>query len=214
MEHPETPEKQRGFGPYYEGISTFFFSPNRGKRSICIDLKQPEGADLVRKLAREVDVVTENFRPGSMDRLGLGYEALREENPRLIYAALSGFGQSGPYSQMPAVDAVAQAMGGTMSLNGERNGPADARGREHGRHGRGAVPGNGHPGGAARAGCHRRGANARCGADGGADGAVRERHRAAIRVRRTPDAERQPACAGGAVRYPSRRRTGTSSSRT
>lgn len=119
VEHPETPEKLRGFGPYHEGISTFFFSVNRGKRGICVDLKDPEGKDLVKRLAREADVVAENFRPGTMDRLGLGYAALSAENPRLIYAALSGFGQTGPYSQYAAVDAVAQAMGGTMSLNGE-----------------------------------------------------------------------------------------------
>lgn len=119
VEYPDNDEKQRGFGPYYEGISTFFFSVNRGKRSICIDLKTEEGKDLVRRLAREVDVLAENFRPGTMDRLGLGYEALRKENPRLIYAALSGYGQTGPYSQYAAVDVVAQAMGGTMALNGE-----------------------------------------------------------------------------------------------
>lgn len=123
VEYPETHEKERGFGPYLDGISTFFFSPNRGKKGIAIDLKAPEGKALVKRLARTADVVTENFRPGTMDRLGLGYRALREENPRLIYAALSGFGQTGPYSSMAAVDAVAQAMGGTMSLNGEKGGP-------------------------------------------------------------------------------------------
>lgn len=123
VEYPETHEKERGFGPYADGISTFFFSPNRGKKGIAIDLKAPEGKDLVKRLARQADVVTENFRPGTMDRLGLGYRALREVNPRLIYAALSGFGQTGPYSSMAAVDAVAQAMGGTMSLNGEKGGP-------------------------------------------------------------------------------------------
>ena len=123
VEYPETHEKERGFGPYHQGISTFFFSPNRGKRGICIDLKAPEGKDLVLRLAREADVVAENFRPGTMDRLGLGYASLRKENPRLVYAALSGFGQTGPYSQKSAVDAVAQAMGGTMSLNGEHGAP-------------------------------------------------------------------------------------------
>ncbi len=119
VEYPENDEKQRGFGPYFDGISTFFFSVNRGKKSICIDLKTAEGKDIVRRLAREVDVIAENFRPGTMDRLGLGYEALRKENPRLIYAALSGYGQTGPYSQYAAVDVVAQAMGGTMALNGD-----------------------------------------------------------------------------------------------
>ena len=123
VEYPENDEKQRGFGPYHDGISTFFFSPNRGKRGICIDLKTVAGNELVKRLARVADVVTENFRPGTMDKLGLGFEALRNENPRLIYAALSGFGQTGPYSKMVAVDAVAQAMGGTMALNGEADGP-------------------------------------------------------------------------------------------
>ena len=122
VEYPETHEKERGFGPYHDGISTFFFSPNRGKLGIAIDLKTPEGKDLVKRLAREADVVCENFRPGTMDRLGLGWDVLRVENPRLIYGALSGFGQTGPYSSMVAVDAVAQAMGGTMALNGEADG--------------------------------------------------------------------------------------------
>lgn len=123
VEYPDNDEKQRGFGPYHDGISTFFFSVNRGKQGICIDLKTPEGQALVKRLVREADIVTENFRPGTMDRVGLGFEALRKENPRLIYAALSGFGQTGPYRDMVAVDAVAQAMGGTMGLNGERDGP-------------------------------------------------------------------------------------------
>ncbi|GBD23671.1 Acetyl-CoA:oxalate CoA-transferase [bacterium HR29] len=123
VEYPKLEERQRGFGPYFEGISTFFFSPNRGKKGICIDLRREEGKQLVLELVRHVDVVAENFRPGTMERLGLGYERLRAENPRLIYAALSGFGQTGPYRDLPAVDAVAQAMGGTMSLNGEPDGP-------------------------------------------------------------------------------------------
>ncbi|MBK7127146.1 MAG: CoA transferase [Dehalococcoidia bacterium] len=123
VEYPETHEKERGFGPYHDGISTFFFSANRGKKGIAIDLKTEDGKALVKRLARRADVVAENFRPGTMDRLGLGYSALREVNPRLIYAALSGFGQTGPYSAMAAVDAVAQAMGGTLSLNGEADGP-------------------------------------------------------------------------------------------
>ena len=123
VEYPATHEKERGFGPYYEGISTFFFSPNRGKKGICIDLKAPEGKALVLDLAQQVDFVTENFRPGTMRKLGLDYGALRAVNPRIIYGALSGFGQTGPYSQMAAVDAVAQAIGGTMALNGDEDGP-------------------------------------------------------------------------------------------
>lgn len=123
VEHPATTEKERGFGPYHQGISTFFFSVNRGKRGIAIDLKAPEGRELVLRLAARADVVTENFRPGTMDRLGLGYEELRRINPRLIYAALSGYGRTGPYSPYAAVDAVAQAMGGPMSLNGHPDEP-------------------------------------------------------------------------------------------
>lgn len=123
VEYPSAHEKERGFGPYHEGISTFFFSVNRGKKGIAIDLKAPEGRALVRQLAGAADVVCENFRPGTMDRLGLGYEALRAVNPRLIYAALSGYGQTGPYSQYAAVDVVAQAMGGTLSQNGEPDMP-------------------------------------------------------------------------------------------
>ncbi len=123
VEYPAVHEKERGFGPYFEGISTFFFSVNRGKKGIAVDLKTEAGRDLVKRLAAAADVVTENFRPGAMDRLGLGYNALREVNPRLIYGALSGFGQTGPYSQLAGVDAVAQAMGGTMDLNGEAGGP-------------------------------------------------------------------------------------------
>jgi CoA:oxalate CoA-transferase len=123
VEYPDLEEKQRGFGPYYEGISTFFFSPNRGKKGICIDLKALEGKALVKRLARCADLVTENFRPGTMEKLGLGYAVLSAENPRLIYGALSGFGQTGPYAHMAGVDAIAQAMGGTMSLNGEAGGP-------------------------------------------------------------------------------------------
>ncbi len=116
-------EKLRGFGPYYKGVSTFFFSPNRGKKGIAIDLATDAGRHLVRKLVKTADVVAENFRPGSMKRHGLDYESLREVNPRIIYGALSGFGQTGPYSEPAAVDAVAQAMGGTMSLNGAAGGP-------------------------------------------------------------------------------------------
>lgn len=123
VEYPQSHEKERGFGPYHDGISTFFFSPNRGKKGISIDLKAPEGKALVLELVKQVDVVAENFRPGTMQKLGLDYEALRKVNPRLIYGALSGFGQTGPYSQMAAVDAVAQAMGGTMGLNGDAGGP-------------------------------------------------------------------------------------------
>jgi CoA:oxalate CoA-transferase len=123
VEYPGLTPRQRGFGPYKDGVSTFFFSPNRGKKGICLDLRSDQGRAIVRGLVERVDVLVENFRPGTMARLGLDYQALQPLNPRLVYASLSGFGQTGPYSQKPAVDAVAQAMGGTMSLNGEAEGP-------------------------------------------------------------------------------------------
>jgi len=123
IEHPRVTEKQRGFGPYYEGISTFLFSVNRGKQGICIDLKDTDGRELAKKLAGKADILVENFRPGTMGKLGLDYDSLHLEYPQLIYAALSGFGQTGPYKNLSAVDAVAQAMGGTMSLNGEMDAP-------------------------------------------------------------------------------------------
>ena len=111
-------EHQRGLGPYVDGLSTFFFATARGKKGICIDLASPAGADIARRLAAEADVVVNNFRPGTMERHGLGYEDLRASNPGLIWAAISGYGQTGPSRHLPSADPIAQAMGGTMSLNG------------------------------------------------------------------------------------------------
>ncbi len=112
----------RAFGPFRNGVSAYFASVNRGKKGITLDLQTPAGRDVFLRLAEKADVVLENFRPGVMARLGLGYEQLRERNPRLIYAAVSGFGQTGPYAHRPAYDAVIQAMGGIMSLTGEEGG--------------------------------------------------------------------------------------------
>jgi CoA:oxalate CoA-transferase len=123
VEYPGLTPRQRGFGPYKDGVSTFFFSPNRGKKGICLDMRSEAGREIVLGLVRQVDVLAENFRPGTMAKLTLDYDSVRELNPRLVYASLSGFGQTGPYSQKPAVDAVAQAVGGTMSLNGDAAGP-------------------------------------------------------------------------------------------
>ena len=116
-------DKSRGTGPLVNGISTYFFSINRGKKSITVDLKKPEGREIIYSLVKSVDIVTENFLPGTMDRLGIGYERLREINPRLIYASVSGFGQTGPYANKPALDIIVQAMGGLMSITGEPEGP-------------------------------------------------------------------------------------------
>ena len=98
------------------GVS--FLAQNPGKRSITLDLKHPKGKEALRRLVKTADVLVENYRPGVMDRLGLGYEALLQDNPRLIYCAISGFGQSGPLRDLPAYDQIIQGMSGVMSITG------------------------------------------------------------------------------------------------
>jgi CoA:oxalate CoA-transferase len=105
------------------GENPYFVNLNRNKRTITIDLKQERGKEIVRRMAKVSDVVVENFRPGVMDRLGLGYQALSALNPALIYAAITGFGKTGPYKDRPAFDFIAQAMSGFMSLNGDQSMP-------------------------------------------------------------------------------------------
>ncbi len=108
-------------GIYREDMENpYFVNLNRSKKSMVLNLKAEEGKEIVRKLARRSDVVVENFRPGVMDRLGLGYQALSRLNPGLVYAAVTGFGQDGPYAHRPAFDFIAQAISGFMSLNGSR----------------------------------------------------------------------------------------------
>lgn len=116
-------DDSRRFGPFIGGASAYFASVNRGKESIALDLKDPGGRAMLHRLLDRADVLVENFRPGAMDRLGLGWDDLHQRHPRLIYAALSGFGQTGPYSGRPAYDIVIQAMGGLMSLTGQPDGP-------------------------------------------------------------------------------------------
>lgn len=100
----------------FMGVS--FLAQNPGKRSITVDFKHPSGKEVFRRLARSADVVVENFRPGVMNRLGLGYESLLQENPKLIYCAISGFGQDGPLRDLPAYDQIIQGMSGVMSITG------------------------------------------------------------------------------------------------
>ncbi|HZJ82877.1 MAG TPA: CaiB/BaiF CoA-transferase family protein [Clostridia bacterium] len=122
IERPGTGDDSRDFGPFVNGESIYFISINRGKKSIAIDLKTKEGKELLLDLVKEVDVLAENFRPGTMEKLGLGYDVLKEANPRLIYAAMSGFGHSGPYSMRAAYDMIVQGMGGIMSITGQPGG--------------------------------------------------------------------------------------------
>jgi CoA:oxalate CoA-transferase len=122
VEMPVTGDDSRHFGPYQNGESAYFMSLNRNKRSMTLNLKTAKGKELLRNLVKKVDVIVENFRPGTMEKLGLGYAELKEINPKIIYAAASGFGHSGPYSKKPAYDGVVQAMGGIMSITGAKDG--------------------------------------------------------------------------------------------
>ncbi len=123
VEVPGSGDDSRSFGPFKDGRSLYFVSINRGKRSLTLNLKDEQGKAVLRKLLAEYDVVVENFRPGVMEKLGFGYETLCEEFPHIIYAASSGYGHSGPYSQRPAYDILAQAGGGLMSVTGWPEGP-------------------------------------------------------------------------------------------
>jgi crotonobetainyl-CoA:carnitine CoA-transferase CaiB-like acyl-CoA transferase len=122
IEPPGTGDDTRLFPPFRDNVSHYFLSVNRGKKSIVIDLKTDAGVALAKDLAAKCDVVIENYRPGVMDRLGLGYAALAALNPRLIYCAISGFGMTGPLRDRPSFDIVLQAMSGALSVNGEAGG--------------------------------------------------------------------------------------------
>ena len=113
----------RGWGPPFAGGEAhFFLGLNRGKRGISIDLKHPEGIELCLKLIDRMDVLIENFRPGAMDRLGLGYEAMHQRNPRLVYCSISGYGQNGPSRDEAAMDLVVQSSSGLLSITGTEQG--------------------------------------------------------------------------------------------
>ncbi|WKZ83162.1 MAG: CoA transferase [Acidimicrobiia bacterium] len=121
---PPGGEWGRGLGPpFLDGVAASFLGMNRNKRGVVVDLKEPGGAEVLLRLAEGCDVVIESFRPGVADRLGIGYEAMSARNPRLVYAAISAFGQSGPWRDRPGVDGVAQAMSGIMSVTGTADGP-------------------------------------------------------------------------------------------
>ena len=123
VEVPGKGDDARHFGPFVEGQSAYFASVNRGKKSIALNLKDVQDRKLFMKLVNKADVLVENYKPGTMEKLDFGWERLHAENARLIYAAVSGFGDSGPYRERPAYDLVAQAMGGIMSLTGNAGEP-------------------------------------------------------------------------------------------
>jgi len=126
VEDPRGGDDSRQYGPFIDGESVYFAAVNRGKESIGLDLKKPEDRAVFEQLLAKCDVVIENFRPGTMDKLGYGWEALHAKYPRLIYCAASGFGHSGPFKYAPAYDMVVQGLGGIMSVTGHE-GPPVAR---------------------------------------------------------------------------------------
>jgi CoA:oxalate CoA-transferase len=123
VEPPDGGDDARHFGPWVGGRSAYFLSLNRGKESVALDLKSDADRGVFLELVRRGDVLVENYRPGTLDRLGLGWEQLRAVNPRLVYAAVSGFGRTGPWSPRPAYDMIVQALGGLMSVTGHPGGP-------------------------------------------------------------------------------------------
>jgi CoA:oxalate CoA-transferase len=123
VEVPDTGDDARHFGPFVNGKSAYFMSLNRGKESIALDLKTADDRAIFDRLLARADVLVENFRPGTMEKLGYGWDVVHARHPALIYAAASGFGHTGPNSERPAYDMVVQAMGGIMSLTGHPGGP-------------------------------------------------------------------------------------------
>ncbi len=131
VERPGRGDDSRGWGPPfvgqpygpYTGESAYFIAANRNKRSVTINLKSPEGQEVVRQLASVSDALVENFRTGVLDGMGLGYENLHALNPRLVYCSISGYGRTGPYAERPGYDFIIQAEGGMMGITGPEEGP-------------------------------------------------------------------------------------------
>ncbi|THD76580.1 CoA transferase [Thalassobius vesicularis] len=119
LEPIEKGDETRNFPPFVNGMSHYYIALNRSKKSVALDLKSPEGVQIAKELAAQSDIVLENFRPGVMDRLGLGYDVLKALNPALIYCSITGFGRNSPHGDKPAFDIVAQALSGVMSVNRE-----------------------------------------------------------------------------------------------
>jgi formyl-CoA transferase len=118
LENPRNGDDSRAFVPKVNGESAYFMNLNRNKRGITLNLKSEQGKELFLNFIDKVDILLENYRPGTMEKLGVGYDVLSKRNPRLIYGCISGFGHYGPYSQMPGYDIISQAMGGLMSTTG------------------------------------------------------------------------------------------------
>jgi len=123
IESIEMGDETRGWGPpFLEGESAYYLCANRNKQGITLNLKTPQGLEILKKLVSDADVVVQNFKPGTLDRLGFGYEEMKKVNEGIILASISGFGATGPYSHLPGYDYIIQAMSGLMSITGEKDG--------------------------------------------------------------------------------------------
>jgi crotonobetainyl-CoA:carnitine CoA-transferase CaiB-like acyl-CoA transferase len=123
VEEPGRGDDTRAWPPFQGGEATYFMSVNRGKKSLTLNVKHPEGKAILRRLLEGADVLLENFRPGTLERLGFGYEAVRAFNPRLVYCSISGFGESGPEAGRPGYDLIVQGESGIMDITGFPDGP-------------------------------------------------------------------------------------------
>ncbi|MFI5755256.1 CaiB/BaiF CoA transferase family protein [Streptomyces sp. NPDC051569] len=123
VEHPSRPDPSRGHGPAKDGVGLWWKVLGRNKRAITLDLSTPAGQDLLLRLAADADVIIENFRPGTLEKWGLGWDELSAANPRLVLARVTGFGQFGPYSHRPGFGTLAEAMSGFAAVTGEPGGP-------------------------------------------------------------------------------------------
>ena len=123
IEEPSHGDDTRAWAPFQQGVSTFFLGMNRSKKSVALNLKTSEGAEALRGLLDETDILIENFRPGSLKKLGFDYDAIRVKYPQLVYCSITGYGQDGPKRALPGYDAVVQAESGLMHVTGARDGP-------------------------------------------------------------------------------------------
>ncbi len=124
LEMPGKGDDSRAWGPpFVKGESAYFMSVNRNKKSLTLNLKKEKSREIIHKLIKQADVIIENFRPGTMEKLGLSYNEVTELNHEIVYCSISGFGQDGPYRLLPGMDQVLQGMGGLMSITGEPEGP-------------------------------------------------------------------------------------------
>ena len=121
IEAPEIGDDSRKFGPFINDYSAYFMSLNRGKESIALNLKKPDDKKIFESIVSKADILVENFKPGTLEKWGLGWKELSKKYPKLIYASASGFGQTGPLKELPAYDMVVQGMGGLMSVTGQPN---------------------------------------------------------------------------------------------